>query len=100
MKTICVGRFLVDVPAQAEVSLSREMTDGFDIETIEEDDTTFRERVAARETGIGALDAPSFAKGGGEMVEARDLRLPGLVGRLLVYGRTRSPLATEERNRL
>jgi hypothetical protein len=90
MKTICVGRFLVDLPSQAEVSLSREMMDGFDIDTLDEDDATFRARVAAREAEIAALGAASAAKSGDGMVEARDLQVPGLVGRLLVYGRTRS----------
>ncbi|WP_157202141.1 T6SS immunity protein Tli4 family protein, partial [Massilia sp. Root335] len=93
MKTICVGRFLVDVPSRAEVSLSREMMDGFDIATVEEDETTFRERVAAREAEITAQGAQGVAadsNGVGSMVEARDLRVPGMIGRLLIYGRTRS----------
>ena len=82
MKTICVGRFLVDVPSQAEVRPSRAMMDGFDIETIEEDDATFSERIAARETAIAALDAAFVAIGSGGIVDARDLQVPGLVGRL------------------
>jgi hypothetical protein len=90
MKTLCVGRFLVDVPAEAEVSLSREMMDGFAIDTVEEDDATFRSRVAAREAEIAAQGVAAAAKGVGGMVEARDLLVPGIIGRLLVYGRTRS----------
>ncbi|WP_198115304.1 T6SS immunity protein Tli4 family protein [Massilia rhizosphaerae] len=81
MKTICVGRFLVDVPSQAEVSLSREMMDGFDIDTVEEDEASFRKRVAAREAEITAQDG---------MVAARDLQVPGMIGRLFIHGRTRS----------
>jgi len=90
MKTICVGRFLVDVPSQAEVSLSREMMDGFDIDTVEEDEATFRARVAAREAEIAAQGVTSVPKSAGGMVEARDLQVPGMVGRLFVHGRTRS----------
>jgi hypothetical protein len=90
MKTICVGRFLVDVPSQAEVSLSREMMDGFDIDTVEEDEASFRERVAARETEITAQGGATGSAGGGGMVEARDLQVTGMIGRLLIHGRTRS----------
>lgn len=93
MKTVCVGRFLVDVPAHAEVSLSREMIDGFEIETIEESEAAFRERVAAREAEIAANAAAgsgAAARSAGGLVEARDLRVPGMIGRTLVFGRTRS----------
>jgi hypothetical protein len=31
MKTVCVGRFLIDVPANAQVTLSRASVQGFDI---------------------------------------------------------------------
>lgn len=81
MKTVCVGRYLVEVPSQAEVTLSGEMMDGFDIDTVEEDEASFRERVAAREAEM---------TGQGGMVEARDLQVPGMNGRLLIHGRARS----------
>jgi hypothetical protein len=54
MKTVCVGRYLVDVPAQANVSLSHEIIAGFALETIEEGEDAFRKRVAAREAEIAA----------------------------------------------
>src|SRR4051794_37216673 len=53
-KTVCVGRYLVDVPAQAEVDLAGGMLAGFEIVTVEESESAFRARVAARETGIKA----------------------------------------------
>lgn len=37
-KTLCVGRFLVEVPEQAETSLSGERIQGFDSHTVEESD--------------------------------------------------------------
>jgi hypothetical protein len=49
MKTVCVGRYLVDVPAQAEVSFSGAIIDGFTVETFEESDEAFSGRLAARE---------------------------------------------------
>jgi hypothetical protein len=90
MKTVCVGRFLVDIPSQAAVSLSREMIDGFDIDSVEEDEAEFRKRIAAREEEIAAEGMPAASRGIGGMLEARDLKVPGLIGRLLVHGRTRS----------
>ena len=87
MKTVCVGRFLVDVPATADVSLSRERVAGFEIETVHESADRFRERVAAREAGLAAR-GPAL-DGSGGIVEARDLRVPDMAGRLLVYGRNR-----------
>src|SRR5437763_943539 len=63
-KTVCVGRYLVDVPAQAEVGLSGVMLDGFEIETVEESEATFRQRVAAREAAIGSKHAVDTNEGG------------------------------------
>jgi hypothetical protein len=88
MKTVCVGRYLVDVPAQAEVSFSGAIIDGFAVETVEESDTAFGERLAAREIEIGARGTANDGSGG--MVEARDLRIPGISGRTLIYGRNHS----------
>jgi hypothetical protein len=90
MKTVCVGRYLIDVPRQAEVSMSHERIDGFAIETVEENEATYRERIAAREAEIEAAAADANGRGPGGIVEARDLRVHGMVGRTVVYGRTRS----------
>lgn len=90
MKTICVGRFLVDVPVQAQISLSDEMIDGFAIESMEETETDFRHRVMAREADIAAHGRDANPKGPGGMVEARDLQIPNMVGRIFVHGLTRS----------
>lgn len=95
MKTVCVGRFLVDVPAKAEISLSRERIAGFEIETLAEDETAFRERIRAREAEIAAIGPGKAGKGG--MVEARDLRVPNMIGRSLIFGRTRGYLMEGER---
>ena len=89
MKTICVGRYLIDVPSQADVGISREMMSGFTIDAVQETEAVFRERVAAREADIGAHRAPDAGQPGG-MVEARDLRIPGMIGRTLIYGRDRT----------
>ena len=96
-KTACVGRYLVDVPVQAEVGLSGGMLDGFEIVTVEESEAAFRGRVAAREREIGTHRADSDGDFEGGMVEARDLRIPGMVGRTFIYGRSRGYLMEGER---
>jgi hypothetical protein len=88
-KTVCVGRYLLDVPAQADVSLSGAMLDGFEIESVQESDSAFRTRVEAREAEI--------AGHGAGMVEARDLRVPGMVGRTFIFDRSRGYLMEGDR---
>jgi hypothetical protein len=90
MKTVCVGRYLVDVPAQAKVSMSRERIDGFAIETAEESEEEFCTRVSTREAEIKALGADAGPDGPSGLVEARDLRIPDMIGRTLVFGRKHS----------
>jgi hypothetical protein len=90
MKSVCVGRFLIDVPAQAEVILSHERVAGFDIETAEESEEAFRARIARRAAGIEARAPEGSADGRGGMVQTRTLALPGMVGRTLVHGRERT----------
>jgi hypothetical protein len=94
MKTVCVGRYLVDVPAQAEVGLSRTMMAGFEIEVVEEDESEFQAHITKREAEIQAQGSRS---GVGGLVEARDLRIEGMSGRILVYGRTRDSFLEGER---
>jgi hypothetical protein len=97
MKTVCVGRYLVDVPAEAEVGFSGSMLGGFDVLTTEEDESVFRERVAAREAEIKAHHAGAASDAEGGMESARDLRVPGMLGRTLIYGRSRGYLMEGER---
>lgn len=90
MKTVCAGRYLIDVPAQAVVTTSYERIDGFSIETVEEDDASFRQRIAARELQLqlGGDNAERAVHGG--IIDAHDLRIPGMIGRTVVYGRIHS----------
>jgi hypothetical protein len=99
MKTICVGRFLIDVPDEAVVGLSHETLDGFAIAAREESDLAFRERIAAREIEIQAeADARGHSEEG--METARDLHIPGMVGRVIVYGHTRTHNSVEGERRI
>ncbi|MGO4476931.1 T6SS immunity protein Tli4 family protein [Massilia sp. 2TAF26] len=97
MKTVCVGRYVVDVPAQAEVSVSGSILDGFELVTVEESETAFRRRVAAREAAIEASQADPATNTEGGMVEAHDLRNAGMVGRTFLYGRSRGYLMKGDR---
>jgi hypothetical protein len=87
MKTVCVGRFLIDVPVQSEITVSRERMAGFEVETIEESDDAFRTRIAGREADISAQGMAMDRDSG--IVEARDLRVPDMIGRVFIYGRSR-----------
>jgi hypothetical protein len=94
MRAICVGRYLVDVPEHAQVSLSGEMIAGFTIDTVEETEAAFHIRMAVREAEINASGADGR---GGALVAARDLDVPGAVGRSFIYGRSRGYLMAGDR---
>ena len=87
MKTVCVGRHLIDVPVRAKVSLSGEMIAGFTIVTFEETEDSFRSRVATREADIIALGEKADPERPGGLIEARGLQLPGLRARTFIYGK-------------
>jgi hypothetical protein len=97
MKTVCVGRYLVDVPGEADVSLSGERISGFAIDSVEEDEATFRERVAAREAEIAARGRDHDDSGEGGLLDAHDLLIPGVTGRSFVYGRSRGHMMNGDR---
>ena len=97
MKTVCVGRYLVDVPGEADISLSGERISGYAIDSVEEDEAAFRERVAAREAEITARGHDHEDSGEGGMLDAHDLRIPGLTGRTFVYGRSRGHMMNGDR---
>ena len=90
MKTVCVGRYLIDVPSQAEVDLTHERIDGFEIVSAEESEPEFRQRLATREVEINRGGDGSASRALGGIVESRELRIPGMIGRTIIFGRTRS----------
>ena len=96
-QTVCVGRFLVDVPTAAEFSVSGERILGFAIDTIEENEAAFAERLATREVEIRAHDATDDHIGEGGMIGAHNLTIPGLVGWSFIYGRSRGYLMDGDR---
>lgn len=87
MKTVCVGRFLIDLPVAAEVSLSRAFIEGFDITTLSESEEQFSARVAARELEINST---RNALGRKNMEAVKEVRANGFSGKAFMYGRWRT----------
>jgi hypothetical protein len=86
MKTVCVGRMLIDLPQEAQSQLFRVWIDGFDIEAFAESPEAFSTRVAAREAEIRAI--PDRLGGNKNMESVREVKTDsGLAGKLFVHGR-------------
>lgn len=96
-RTVCVGRFLVDVPASADLRISNVIFDRFQVDTLLENEQSFQSRVATREADIGAGGENSVRVGPVEMVEARNLHVMGMIGRMLVYQKRRNTTSASTR---
>ncbi len=72
-----MGRFLVDVPGDAQLRFLHEMMDGFRIETIEDGEAVFGKRLAAREAEIEARGTTTGSRRSSGIADARDLLRPG-----------------------
>jgi hypothetical protein len=87
MKTLCVGRFLIDMPNEARVALGKINIDGFDIASFDESETEFWKRIAAREAELRAK--PDRLGGPNNLESVREVKTgSGLVGKVFVHGRT------------
>lgn len=86
MKTVCVGRFLIDMPEQAEVELRQGRIDGFNISVFDETEEVFQKRVADREAQI--LAKPDWRGGNNNLESSRDVTTEnGLVGKIFIHSR-------------
>ncbi|WP_371763804.1 T6SS immunity protein Tli4 family protein [Massilia sp.] len=86
MKTVCVGRFLIDLPGKTEYSLRGSRIDGFDIEAFSESDEAFEARVKAEEADIRA--EPDYLGRDKNMETVKEIRTDsGLIGKIFVFGR-------------
>lgn len=87
MKTVCVGRLLIDVPADARVMMKMASIDGFDVTRHEETPDQFARWISERETKLAA--APNML--GRKNVELnKEVRASGSTGKVLVHSRYRS----------
>jgi hypothetical protein len=85
-KTVCVGRFLIDLPEKAEHSFLPPTIDGFGIWVESESAEAFAARIAAEEGDIRAK--PDYLGGNKNLEAVKEIRTDsGLVGKIFVFGR-------------
>lgn len=83
MKTVCVGRFLIDLPAEATVRLRRGFVGGYDVaSTDRETDDDFTQRLGALENTL--LDGTEEY---GKLESAKDLLSATGQGKVFVHNR-------------
>jgi hypothetical protein len=86
MKTICVGRFLIDMPQEAQVELTGARIEGFDIAAFQESVTEFQTRLAQREAEIRSK--PDLHGGNKNLESTTAIRTDtGLAGKIFVHSR-------------
>ena len=87
MKTLCIGRFLIDLPDETRLELRGPRIDGFDISSSEEPEADFRARLAQREAQLRA--APDRLGGNRNVESAIEVKTDnGVVGKIFVHSRT------------
>lgn len=86
-KTVCVGRFLIDMPEEAQINLGQASVGGFDISAFEESSDDFQERVARREAEIKSK--PDRLGGNKNLELVKEVKTEnGLVGKIFIHNRT------------
>jgi len=87
LSSVCIGRFLIDLPKGAQVALGRARVDGFDIEIFDESHDQFQTRLAQREAQLQQIPDRS---GGSHNLEAITVvkNANGIAGMIFVHGRT------------
>jgi len=90
MKTVCVGRFLIDLPAQVEVTIGPGAIGGIDLSSnVHESEDEFAIRIQKTEAEIaGALNEESRVS----LESVRQLSGEAAEGKLFVHNRRRSKL--------
>jgi hypothetical protein len=88
MKTVCVGRFLIDLPVSAQVSIGSTAVDGFDIVNYgAETQEQFDQRMAQREAEINAGKNRSGLK---NMESVDAIRHGAVYGKIFIFNRKTS----------
>jgi len=86
MKTICIGRFLLEMPRETRVALGQASIDGIDISVVEETAIDFQQRLAERETRI--IGKPDRHGGNGHLESVTQvLTGEGVAGKIFVHSR-------------
>lgn len=85
MQTVCIGRFLIDVPDDAQISYRRAFIAGWTISSdSEETDAGFTERLAAKEA---KLKLSKNDKGGARLESVKEIEGNRAFGKILVHSR-------------
>ncbi|CAH0297419.1 hypothetical protein SRABI118_04274 [Massilia sp. Bi118] len=84
MKTACVGRFLIDLPASMDVSYHGVYVNGFWISTQTESQQAFDARILARQT---AIEAEPNQRGGKNLEAVEKYSNSGFEGKIFRFGR-------------
>jgi hypothetical protein len=86
MRTVCVGRLLIDLPNNAHAEMYEQWIEGFDIDAFAESEEAFNKRVAAREMEIRSK--PDRLGGNKNMEAVREVKTEsGLAGKIFVHSR-------------
>jgi Tle cognate immunity protein 4 C-terminal domain/Tle cognate immunity protein 4 N-terminal domain len=87
MKTVCIGRFLLDLPEETRLELANPRIHGFDISSINESEADFQVRLGQREA---RLRATPDRLGGSKNVElVKEVKTDnGVIGKIFVHSRT------------
>ncbi|NVE01334.1 T6SS immunity protein Tli4 family protein [Massilia sp. BJB1822] len=85
MQTVCVGRFLIDLPDASPVSFRSAFIQGIDISTYDgESEQEFLIRLAKEEAAINAKPNDVGTK---NMESVTEIKREGLIGKIFVFGR-------------
>jgi hypothetical protein len=87
MKTVCVGRFLIDLPEGAILSRTQTFIDGFHVSAFAETTEAFERRVAARQSFIEAQPNELRRK---NLESVGKVDVNGFVGKMFIFGRNSS----------
>jgi hypothetical protein len=85
MKTVCIGRFLIDLPEETRLELRGPRIDGFDISSFEEPEAAFQARLAQREAELRTT--PDQFGGNKNLQSVREVKTDSsVVGKIFVHG--------------
>ncbi|SFD66249.1 T6SS immunity protein Tli4 family protein [Massilia yuzhufengensis] len=87
MKTVCVGRFLIDLPVEAEVTIRGGFVGGFDVSEIPESDENYRNRLRRMEEEVGAT---RDELGENSLEWSKTLQFGVAAGKVAVFDRQRA----------
>jgi len=87
MMTVCIGRFLVDLPEETRFELARPRIHGFDISSFDEPEADFQTRLSQREARLRA--APDRLGGNKNLELVKEVKTDnGVTGKIFVHSRT------------